>query len=269
VYLVDAVTELLAEVVADEVLPRFRRLRASDVTAKATPGDPHDIVTVVDRVVERRLERALTALLPGSVVVGEEAVHADPRRLGALLGPDPVWLVDPLDGTKNFARGDDTFGVMIAFAQSGVTQAAWISLPARGETFVAVKEAGTYAGGRRVQVPATSKATREPDGTCYTGFMHNDLAEFVQRRLPGACKGGVGAAAIEYTGVARGEKDFVLYHRLLPWDHAPGALVLTEAGGRVEFLDGAPYEMGAPDQIMIVGRTPQNCAVVRDRLGQS
>src|SRR5205814_5231596 len=112
--LIDRVSGLLAEVVAEEVMVRFRALEASDLEAKISAGDPDDLVTAVDRAVERRLTGALTALLPGSRVVGEEATHAQPALLAALASTDPVWLVDPIDGTKNFARGDDTFGVMVA-----------------------------------------------------------------------------------------------------------------------------------------------------------
>jgi fructose-1,6-bisphosphatase/inositol monophosphatase family enzyme len=273
-YLIDAVSELLAEIVGEEILPRFRRLRAADVEAKVTIGDPEDIVTIVDRIVEARLERALTMLLPGSVVVGEEGVHVDPRRLGALGCDHSVWLVDPLDGTKNFARGDDAFGTMIALHERGQTRAAWIALPARDETYVAIQEAGTCLNGRRVQVPAgcvqvpaTSASASHLRGSCYTRFMTNDLAELVERRAR-AGGAGAGAAAVEYTGIVRGEKDFVIYHRLLPWDHAPGALVLVEAGGRVESLDGSPYRPGGGDRLTVLGRSPSVCATVRGWLGQ-
>jgi fructose-1,6-bisphosphatase/inositol monophosphatase family enzyme len=231
-------------------------------------------VTVVDRAVEQRLGLALASLLPGSLVVGEEAVHADPRRLEALGGTDPVWLIDPLDGTKNFVRGQESFGVMVALLEGPLTRAAWIALPARAQTYVAVHGAGTFLNGHRVQVPATSSevpATSpdpgRPRGTLYTGFMPRDLAELVVRTM-GAGLPAWGAAAFEYTSLVRGEKDFVVYHRLLPWDHLPGALVLTEAGGWVEHLDGRPYGVGSRDQVTILGATRQVCEAVRERLAQ-
>ena len=260
--LIDRVSGLLAEVVAEEVMVRFRALEASDLEAKISAGDPDDLVTAVDRAVERRLTGALTALLPGSRVVGEEATHAQPALLAALASTDPVWLVDPIDGTKNFARGDDTFGVMVALFDRGATRAAWISLPARGQTFVAEAGAGTHLDGVRVRAPLGARPLR---GTLYTHFMPATLAA----RVIGASAGrfvphpGPGAAAIEYTALVRGEKDFVVYHRLLPWDHGPGALVLTEAGGRVEHLDGRPYHPRASSQVTILGADPSVPAEVR------
>jgi fructose-1,6-bisphosphatase/inositol monophosphatase family enzyme len=267
VSLFDRVTDLLAEVVAEEVVTRFGRLLPGDVEGKLSIGDPDDLVTIVDHAVERRLDSALKALLPGSLVVGEEAVHADPRRLEALSGPAPVWLVDPLDGTKNFARGHQAYGVMIALQHGPTTQAAWIALPALGETYVAVKEAGTFRNGQRVRVPATLQTPAAMRGAVYSGFMARDYADFAGQRL-GPNRGAWGAAAFEYTAIVRGERDFVVYHRLLPWDHAPGALVLTEAGGRVEHLDGSTYDVRSCDQVTILGANAQVCAAVRERLAQ-
>jgi fructose-1,6-bisphosphatase/inositol monophosphatase family enzyme len=267
VSLIDRVSALLAEVVAEEVIGRFRRLAAADIERKPTAGDPEDLVTIVDRAVERRLEGALTALLRGSLVIGEEAVHAQPRRLLGLAGADPVWLVDPIDGTRNFAGGDDAFGVMIALVQGGVTRAAWIALPARGQTFVAEEGGGTYLDGARLRAPRPAPRLR---GTLYTRFMPEAIAAAAERHSAGQylARPGPGAAAVEYTSVARGEKDFVVYYRLLPWDHAPGALVLTEAGGRVEHLDGRPYAPRAQNEITILGGAPAVCATVRDWLAR-
>ncbi len=266
---VDRVASLLAEVVADEVLPHFRALPADAVEAKVTPGDPEDLVSTVDRAVERRLAAGLGGLLPGSTVVGEEAVCDEPGLLDALRCDGWVWLVDPIDGTKSFVRGEETFGVMVALARGGKTRAAWIALPARGELFVAEEGAGAFLDGVRLWVPPRTASTpggaRPPRGTFYVRFMPPASAAALERaaagrhgRLP-----GTGVAAIEYTSVLQGEKDFVVYHRLLPWDHAPGALLLTEAGGRVEHLDGRAYVPTAADRITIVPATPAIGADVR------
>ena len=260
--LVDRVSGLLAQVVAEEVMGRFRALAASDIEAKASAGDPDDLVTAVDRAVERRLTLALADLLPGSKVVGEEATHARPELLALLGQSDPVWLVDPIDGTRNFARGDDAFGVMIALVEGGAARAAWITLPARGQRFVAEEGAGAYRDGARLRVPAPAQPLR---GTLYTRFMPPALAATVARHGTGRffASPAPSAAAIEYTAIAAGEKDFVVYHRLLPWDHAPGALLLTEAGGCVEHLDGGRYRATSPSQVTILAAAPSVPAEVR------
>jgi fructose-1,6-bisphosphatase/inositol monophosphatase family enzyme len=262
VSLVDRVSRLLAEVSAEEVMTHFRALKAGDIEGKPSADDPDDLVTAVDRAVERRLGGALVELLPGSRVVGEEATHERPELLALLAGNDPVWVIDPIDGTRNFARGDDAFGVMVALVDRGATRAAWIVLPARGGTFVAEEGAGCYLDGVRVRAPAPAHPLR---GTLYTGFMPADLSATVTRAGEGrfVARPAPGAAAIEYTGVVRGEKDFIVYYRLHPWDHAPGALLLAEAGGRVEHLDGSPYRPIGGRQVTVVGISPAVAAEVR------
>jgi fructose-1,6-bisphosphatase/inositol monophosphatase family enzyme len=262
VSLVDRVTRLLDEVVAAEVMTRFRQLAHGDVEAKVTASDPDDLVTVADRMVEARLEAALPALVPGSRVLGEEAVHAAPERLRLLEDEGPVWLVDPIDGTRNFARGEESFGVMVALVVAGTTRAAWIALPARRETFVAEAGSGAWLAGQRLRAPVPASPLR---GTFYTGFMPEALAATVARATAGRYvpQSAPGAAAVEYTGLVRGEKDLVVYHRLHPWDHAPGALILTEAGGCVEHLDGRPYTPRSTGQVTIAGTGASVPAAVR------
>src|SRR5690606_10868612 len=103
---VDAVSRVIEEAARTLVLPRFTRLSVVDVEAKPTPGNPADLVTVVDRDVEAQLSTALTALEPSARVVGEEGAHRHPELLQVLESDEPIWIIDPLDGTRNFASGD-------------------------------------------------------------------------------------------------------------------------------------------------------------------
>jgi fructose-1,6-bisphosphatase/inositol monophosphatase family enzyme len=264
--MIDRVSALLEEVVAEEVMPRFGALHEAEITGKPTPGDPDDVVTVVDHAVERRLGPALQALLPGSVVIGEEAVHDRPDLIAGLSGSVPVWLIDPIDGTKNFARGEDTFGVMIALVEGGATRAGWIALPARGQMFVGEHGAGAYLDRRRVRTQPRPAGL--PRGTIYTQFLPASLAEALGLAASGWCEPveGPGAAAIEYTAIIQGQKEFVVYYRLKPWDHGAGALLLTEAGGSVEHLDRRPYLPASEDQVTILGASVSVCATVRAAL---
>src|SRR3546814_8953683 len=91
-----------------------------------------DLVTVVDVAVEKRLTARLTDLLPGSLVVGEEAVHAEPALMDQLASDAPVWILDPIDGTRNFAHGCPVFAIMVALAQGGESIAGWILDPVSG-----------------------------------------------------------------------------------------------------------------------------------------
>jgi fructose-1,6-bisphosphatase/inositol monophosphatase family enzyme len=260
----DRVAALLHQVAAEAVLPRFRQLRAEDVIGKPTPGDPEDIVTAVDREVERRLELELAALAPGVAVLGEESAHERPELLRLLDADDPLWIVDPIDGTKNFAAGDDGFGVMLAFVSQGLARAAWILLPARGELYTAQAGAGAFRNGVAVRAPATS--TRSvPRGPLKTKFMPDPLRAAIEAATRGRFEPAplTGCSATDYPDVLAGATDFAVYHRLNAWDHAAGALILTEAGGTVEHLDGASYTPRSRHRPTVIAASPAIAAQVR------
>src|SRR5262245_7578152 len=105
------VTNVIQNVTVSVVMPSFRALRPEDIHAKDTPGDPEDLVTIVDKAAELALIEQLGGIVPGAVFVGEEGVCENPALLSALKSREQVWLIDPIDGTKNFARGHADFGV--------------------------------------------------------------------------------------------------------------------------------------------------------------
>jgi fructose-1,6-bisphosphatase/inositol monophosphatase family enzyme len=264
---IERVTALLNRAVGELVMPSFRRLGLGDVEHKATPGMLEDVVSRVDREVEAWLAPELAALVEGSEVIGEEATHIEPARLARLHTAEWVWLIDPIDGTRGFVDGTDHFGTMIALLERGKTRAAWIDLPARSQTFVAELGSGTYRNGERLRL-AGEDTRLVPRGNLYTTFMTDALRNRVlawppQRFTPGEPSG---CAALEYTNLAQGQKDFVVYHRLLPWDHAPGALVLSEAGGSTVHLDGSTYSARSTDQVTVCAGTERVSALVRQWL---
>jgi fructose-1,6-bisphosphatase/inositol monophosphatase family enzyme len=237
---VEALSALLKEVAEREILPRWKHLGDRDIISKASETDPDDLVTVADRAGEAFLTARLPQLVPGSLVIGEEAVSQTPSVLDALRGDRPVWLVDPIDGTKNFAAGSEPFGVMVALVERGESLLSGIYLPVEGDLYLAERGAGaTWNGARLVARPAGST---ELTGTLYTRLMPaavlaslNTRPETVRPLPSPQC------AAFEYTQLARGERDFSLFYRLFPWDHAPGALILREAGGVARHPNGADY----------------------------
>jgi fructose-1,6-bisphosphatase/inositol monophosphatase family enzyme len=271
VHLVERVTGIIRDVAASIVMPSFRSLRPEDIHAKETPGDPDDLVTIIDRAAERHLIDALGDVVPGAAFIGEEAVSEDPALLRALLSATPAWLIDPIDGTKNFAHGDRDFGVMVALVENGRTRASWMAVPAAqpaGYIVVARHGSGTLIDGVRVGpgrgVPALAR------GTIHTRMMPADIAREVLEKFDGQyeVRSSSGSAATEYSAIIRGEKDFVIYYRLLPWDHAPGALAVTEAGGAAVHLDGEPYTPLSPDQVTIVAATPALAEMLRTWITQ-
>ncbi len=252
---IDTVTALIAEAIAELMLPRFGRLRTEDVRSKASVSDPEDLVTVVDREMEERLTRGLGGLTPSAVVVGEEAVHQTPELLAHVGGDESLWLLDPLDGTRNFARGNADFGVLLAWVTGGLVRAGWLALPARGQMFVAAAGAGAFRNGDRIEVP-TGPPPEPWRGSVYVRFMPEPLTAAITLASAGRFQplAECGCAAVEYTNVLEGRKEFALYYRLLPWDHAAPALILTEGGGCVEHLDGQTYRVQSADQVTVVAR---------------
>jgi len=240
--LLQGLDEIVRDVAEREIAPRYQRLLPSDVFGKPSVEDPTDLVTAADRAAEAELTRLLPELVPGSSVVGEEAVSADPTVLERLRGAAPVWIVDPLDGTRNFAAGHGPFGTMVALVRNGELLASAIYLIETRRMFSAEPGAGAFCNGVRILPRAPSEDVLA--GTVYVRFMPEDAAHLVtergakHRQLP-----GVICAAHEYTQIASGQKDYVHYYRLLPWDHAPGALIVREAGGVVRHPDGRDYDV--------------------------
>ncbi len=240
---------MLAEVAATEIMPRFRQPERLETREKG-PGDP---VTAADLASEAALTTALPALLPGARVVGEEGVAQDPEQMALLDQPGPVWVVDPVDGTRAFARGEPGFGVMVALVQDGETLAGWIHDPVAGWQAHAIAGRGAWRDGQRLQVA--------PGGALDTLEMFVGSTTGHQKTLRGAV-GTVRActsAAHIYMGLAEGRLHAAVFNRCQPWDHCAGLLLHAEAGGVGQRLDGTPYRatatarqgaplLAAPDQ---------------------
>jgi fructose-1,6-bisphosphatase/inositol monophosphatase family enzyme len=264
---VDAVARLVRTVGREEILARFGALGEADIIPKPSDDDPDDLVTAADRAAEARLLRGLSELLPDVLIVGEEDAAKNPALLSRGYSAPRVLYVDPLDGTKNFAEGLEDFGVMVALVEYAEPVASWIYMPVVDELLVAERGAGVHRNGVRLLAP---------EGPCsrsgWTGTLHiRHLPERYRDHIPGWYGSigrhvpPVGSAAIEYRDVALGQKDFTTFYRLLPWDHAPGALVIREAGGDIRYLDGSPYAVNGRDGLLLaVGDRTRWTSLARD-----
>ncbi|WP_017589721.1 inositol monophosphatase family protein [Nocardiopsis ganjiahuensis] len=235
---IDAVTKVLREAADTAVMPRFRALSEDEVSEKS----PGEIVTVADHEAEEFIGPRLRKLLDVPVV-GEEAASADPDLLGALRNEPAAWLVDPVDGTRNFARGDREFAVMAALVREGRTVASWILRPAEGSVYTAELGSGAWRNGVRLhRRPAPSEPARLR-GAVLSRFLSPAQRAHVAAVTPEFAEVGPGAhcAGVDYPRLAEGETDFALFNRTLPWDHAPGSLLLSEAGGVALRPEGDPY----------------------------
>lgn len=248
----DAVCALLRRVGAEVVLPRFRHLDAGDIEEKAKD----DLVTVADREAEVQLAQGLADIDPAARIVGEEACAADPTLLDT-VGSGRLWLIDPVDGTNNFAAGRTPFGMILALVEDGVPQAGWLYDPVAGRLCHAVRSGGAFVDGTRVTACGTGQA--QPVAALATYFMSEEdraaLAERVADRL--TLVDIPRCAAEQYPRLVLGENDLALFQRTLPWDHAAGVLFLEEAGGRVARADGAPYRVGDARRGMLCATSPE------------
>jgi len=227
------VLDLLREVADEHINPRFRALADSQVHEKG----PGDLVTVADREAEVAITARLRSAYPNAVILGEEAHADDSSILAAYAEADHAFTVDPIDGTKNFVRGKDDHAVMVAELRGGQTVRAWIWQPQHERSFVAERGSGTFRNGQRLRrVPAAQTPNAIRAITSMRPWIGHRLGDMPPLELTWVCCG------VDYPKLIEGAADIVLYGGTHPWDHAPGALLVTEAGGFVGTFDHEPYD---------------------------
>lgn len=202
-----------------------------------------DIVTEADRLSEDMILSAIRNRFPRHDVLSEESSSPE-------TGSEFRWIVDPLDGTTNYAHGYPVFCVSIALERQGVVTLGVVYNPMLDEMFVAEKEKGAYLNGARLSVSGTPVLSH---GLLATGFPYdirkdrnNNINYFtVMARKVRAIR-RAGSAALDLAYVAAGRFDGFWELKLMPWDTAAGCLLVREAGGAVTDLFGAPHHLDSP-----------------------
>lgn len=237
------IAQIMRDVAVEEILPRWRNLAAGDVQKKSKAGD---LVTVADHAAEEALTRRLKAALPGSHVVGEEAVAADADVLQLFREAEPVWVLDPIDGTRNFTEGGTTFDVMVALVVGGRPVAGWILAPA--EDVLYLGEAGSGAerhdSGRVTRIDAP----REQPLSQFEGILGSGA--FVNRGKPDPAtvrhlfRGYTRptCAGHNYGRLLGGASQFLINFSTHPWDHMPGLAITGAAGFHAARHDRASFD---------------------------
>lgn len=248
-----AVGAIIRNAARRAILPRYRTLGAGEIFNKA----PDDLVTVADREAEAILNEGLARLLPEATIVGEEAAHEDPALLDR-LDDALCWIVDPLDGTNNFADGKPPFGVIVALAERGRTIGGWLYDPLNDRFCHAIDGGGAFIDGERAVARASGAAT--PVAAISLVYMDPAQREQIRQHIaPWYDLVDIPRCAAEqYPRLVLGQNDVSIFERTLPWDHAAGVLFLNEAGGRAARPDGSPYlvkDHGRPG--MIGAATPE------------
>ena len=231
-----AVAALLRKVSAEIILPRYQTLAAHEVIEKAV----NDMVTIADTEAEVMLAEGLASIIPEAAILGEEAVYTDPT-LAHRLDNDLCWIIDPVDGTNNFAAGRPPFGIIIALSDGGETQAGWIYDPLSDRLCIAHKGRVASINGEAVRSKTTGQTP--PVAAISTLFLDPAAREAVQARIaPYYTLVDIPRCAAEqYPRLVLGVNDISVFERTLPWDHAAGVLFVNEAGGMVARPDGTPY----------------------------
>lgn len=240
---IDALSTLLRDAARAEILPRFRRLAPEDVRQKS---EAIDLVTEADEQAERFIMAEVAERWPEALFVGEESVAARPALLDELNDAELAIVVDPVDGTANFAAGLPLFAVMAAVVHRGETVAGIIYDPMGDDWIVAEKGAGAFlkrpdGGARRLSV-ATSPPLEQMVGHVSITYLPGPakpriMANLARVRVAAHYR----VAGHDYRTFASGHAHFVMFNKLMPWDHLGGTLISTEAGGYAARFDGSPY----------------------------
>ena len=238
---------VLRDAAQQEIIPRFRALAPADIAEKSSSID---LVTAADLGAEAMITAALRQRFPTAMILGEEAYAADPLSMNGLSEAELAFVIDPVDGTFNFAAGNALFGTLLAVVRRGETVAGIIYDPLHGHALLAEKGAGA-----RMLRPDGSDA---PVRVAAPVPLAQMVSVAVLHYLPEPMRSNAGTAlakvrmslaygcsAHEYWMLNTGRAHFLVGHRMMPWDHLAGTLIHAEAGGHNAHFDGSPYRPGA------------------------
>lgn len=209
-----------------------------------------DLVTEADVACERAIIETIHAAYPNHAVVAEE---------GGQSGESSCrWIIDPIDGTTNFAHGFPVYCASIGFEREGQIAAGAVYDPTRGEMFTATRGGGAFLNGEAIRVSAVAALEQS---LLATGFpyairdeVENNLSHFANFAMRAQAIRRPGAAALDLCYVACGRLDGFWEFHLKPWDMAAGALIVKEAGGRVTGVSGEPFSIYNPHILASNGR---------------
>lgn len=262
---------LLRTTAKTEILPRYRALERGDIASKSSASD---LVTIADRMSEKAISTVLASLLPDAEIVGEEAVAEDPDVLKRIQDADLSVIVDPIDGTWNFAKGVPLFGVILAVVCRSETVFGALYDPVMDDVTIAHKGRGAHhisrnGTRRRLHLPATDQTdlSRLVGGVPLFVLPHErkrkaaaKLAAF-ERVVSYRC------ACHDYRILAEGSLDFSISAKLNVWDHAAGEMIYREAGGYAAMMaNEEPYSPEMTSGYLLVARSKDMWRMIRDEL---
>jgi fructose-1,6-bisphosphatase/inositol monophosphatase family enzyme len=245
--------DILAQAGANEIMPHFRRLSDDDISSKKNAAD---LVTIADVAAEKFLTRALQEKFPNASVFGEEAVSADPSILQSHPWEGLSFVIDPIDGTFNFASGAPIFGTILAIVNNSETIGAIIHDPVMKDWIYARKgEGGFYrqADGKekKLKVADDVPFDQMTGSLSWTGIPPEERAKFLANQARNLNFFGYRCAVHDYRILATGMAHYVFYGKMMPWDHLAGTLIHQESGGFSARFDKSPYRPQTIDGCLI------------------
>ena len=243
---------LIKRVAREEILPKFRNLDASEVAMKRSKTD---LVTVADKAAEARLTKGLLQLFPSARIVGEESVAADPTRRDNIAQEELCFILDPIDGTWNYANGLSLFGVIIAATHYGKPIFALLYDPLIEDAHVALADDGcAFVSGGEITGGTDLKVATHAEITGFVPvhlFPREQRAEVAAAATKFARFASFHCSCHEYRLLSQGSFHFSLANILNPWDHVAGTMMVEAAGGFVSMLDGRPYTVDAREGYLV------------------
>ncbi len=243
----------------------FNKLSQGQIKTKA---HQEDFQTIADVESEKFLTQQLTQLLPGSLVLGEEAEAAGSVSLDIFTQAKKdslIWVIDPIDGTYNFVKGKDDFAIIIALVQNNETIGGWIYKPKTDEVVSAVKGRGAFVNGQPCH---TSLYEDLVDLQGYSPLIYSSRAgvkgHFIQAAQAVDAIDNLRSSGVHYMNIAKGEADFYICHHSKPWDHLAGAFIVGESGGMTVQWDGHTYKPSDNKTMLVTANSQSSYKVLND-----
>ncbi|MBU0499233.1 MAG: inositol monophosphatase [Gammaproteobacteria bacterium] len=234
--------ELLARVGRDELLSRFHRVGSR----RKADGS---LVTDADIASQRVIGEALAARWPGTLLLGEEMSREEQEAAIALTAL-PLWVLDPLDGTTNYAAGIPFFAISLALIEGGEVRFGMVHDPSRSETFLALKGEGAWLNGERLVLGGDCESALG-ESVAMVDFkrLERGLATSLVCAPPYRSQRGFGSVALEWCWLAAGRGHLYLHGGQKLWDYAAGELILREAGGAVSGQEQIPLTLASREAV--------------------
>lgn len=265
-----ALINLVRRAARAEIMPRFRNLAQGDITTKS---GPHDLVTEADHQAEAMIARGLQRMFPHALIIGEEAVAAKPSLRESVSAAELAIIIDPVDGTWNFAHGLPLFGVIIAVTRFGRPVLGLLYDPVADDWIIADEATptrlGAALGAERPAKVSSGGELSDLQGYMHFSLMTQDQQELLAPLLPELARvTALRCSCHEYRVLAQGAVDFVMSSMLNPWDHAAGVVACQQAGGIAMMLDGRTYNTEITEGVLLCAANQDTWTRLRDHFAQ-